>query len=194
LVSVAADLCRIGISIQDRFVAPAVARQLRECASAREQRGGFAAARIGGSGAERREDGIRSDFTCWLLEPLLPPEIALLQQLEELRLQLNRDAYLGLFELEMHYAKYLPGAGYARHVDQPRGSTTRKLSLVVYLNSGWQSVDGGELRIHQGADEFIDVEPLEGRLVCFLTADREHEVRTARRDRLSISGWFSGRG
>ena len=30
-------------------------------------------------------------------------------------------------------------------------------------------------------------------LVCFLTADREHEVLTARRERLSISGWFRAR-
>ena len=59
-------------------------------------------ARIGRQGAERRRDHIRGDFTCWLSEPLLPPERVLLQRLEELRLQLNRDAFLGLFELDLH--------------------------------------------------------------------------------------------
>jgi SM-20-related protein len=192
-VSIAADLGRAGISIQDCFVSPAQAIELRECAILREARGDFSAARIGAGGAERRLENIRGDFTCWLQEPLLPPESALLEQLEQLRLQLNRDAFLGLFELELHYAKYPSGASYARHVDQPRGAMARKLSLVLYLNCAWQSADGGELRIHRGANEFTDIEPLEGRLVCFLPEDREHEVLTARRERLSISGWFRGR-
>jgi SM-20-related protein len=166
---------------------------LRQCASLREARGDFSAARIGAGGAAQRLENIRGDFTCWLQEPLQPPESVLLEQLDQLRLQLNRDAFLGLFELELHYAKYPPGAGYARHLDQPRGTMARKLSLVLYLNCDWQSVNGGDLRIHRGANEFTDIEPLEGRLVCFLPEDREHEVLTARRERLSISGWFRGR-
>jgi SM-20-related protein len=166
---------------------------LRECARVRELRGDFAPARIGRQGAERRRDHIRGDFTCWLSEPLLPAERLLMRRLEELRLQLNRDAFLGLFELELHYAKYPAGAAYSRHIDQPLGSTQRKVSLVLYLNSEWQSADGGMLRIHAADDEFIDVEPIAGRLVCFLTPGREHEVLQARRERLSISGWFRGR-
>lgn len=166
---------------------------MRECAQARESRGDFAPARIGGRGAEQRRGNIRGDFTCWLSEPLLPAERLLLQRLEELRLQLNRDAVLGLFELELHYARYPAGAAYARHVDQPQGSMQRKLSLVLYLNPGWQAADGGILRIHGARDGFVDVEPIAGRLVCFLTPGREHEVLPARSERLSISGWFRGR-
>lgn len=192
-MGVAEDLGRTGISIQDRFISAGQASELRECANLRETRGGFAAARIGAGGALQRLENIRGDFTCWLQEPLLPPERALLERMEELRLQLNRDAFLGLFELELHYAKYPPGASYARHVDQPRGTATRKLSVVLYLNRGWCKQDGGELRIHHSAREFGDIEPLEGRLVCFLTADREHEVLTAQRERFSISGWYRGR-
>jgi SM-20-related protein len=191
-VSVAADLSAEGISVQDRFVLPAEVSRLRECADLRESHGDFGAARVGGSGAQQRLEGIRGDFTCWLREPLHAPERDLLQRLEELRLELNRDAFLGLFELELHYAKYPPGAGYARHVDQPRGTEQRKLSVVLYLNSQWRSADGGALRIYRG-DEFTELEPIEGRLVCFLSADREHEVLAARRERLSVSGWFRGR-
>lgn len=178
------------MSVQDRFVSCAEAGALRESASLRESRGDFVAARIGSSGAQRRRETIRGDFTCWLREPLLPAERTLLDRLEELRLQLNRDAFLGLFELELHYAKYPPGAGYARHVDRPQGTAQRKVSLVLYLNSEWQAADGGALRIHRADDICMDLEPLEGRLVCFLTANREHEVLPARRDRLSVSGWF----
>jgi SM-20-related protein len=191
-VSVAADLGSQGISIQDRFVLPAQVSRLRECAELREARGEFSAARIGGSGAQQRLEGIRGDFTCWLREPLYAPERDLLLRLEDLRLELNRDAFLGLFELELHYAKYPPGAGYSRHVDQPRGSAQRKVSVVLYLNSQWQAADGGALRVYR-CDEIIELEPLEGRLVCFLSADREHEVLSARRERLSVSGWFRGR-
>jgi SM-20-related protein len=190
---VSADLRAGGISIRDQFVSAADVLALRECARARELRGDFAPARIGRQGAERRRDHIRGDFTCWLSEPLLPAERLLMRRLEELRLQLNRDAVLGLFELELHYAKYPAGAAYSRHVDQPLGSTQRKVSLVLYLNSEWQSADGGMLRIHAADDEFIDVEPVAGRLVCFLTPGREHEVLQAQCERLSISGWFRGR-
>jgi SM-20-related protein len=192
-VSVSDDLRAGGISIRDQFAFDAEVLALRDCARAREARGDFAPARVGAQGKEWRRDNIRGDFTCWLSEPLLPPERLLLQRMEEMRLQLNRDAFLGLFELELHYARYPAGAAYRRHVDQPQGSTQRKLSLVLYLNSEWQSTDGGVLRLHNADDGFVDVEPIAGRLVCFLTSGREHEVLEARRERLSISGWFRGR-
>jgi SM-20-related protein len=192
-LSVSAELCANGISIRDQFASAAEVLALRECARAREARGDFAPARVGGPGAQRRSDDIRGDFTCWLLEPLLPPERLLAQRMEALRLQLNRDAILGLFELELHYARYPAGAAYSRHVDQPLGSTQRKLSLALYLNLDWRSTDGGVLRIHNADDGFVDVEPIAGRLVCFLTPGREHEVLQARCERLSVSGWFRGR-
>jgi SM-20-related protein len=153
----------------------------------------FAAARVGAPGTEQRREVIRGDFTCWLREPLAPCERVLFDRLEDLRLQLNRDLFLGLFELEWHYASYPPGAAYARHVDQPSGSVRRQISLVLYLNPGWQPSDGGALRIYTADRNYVDVEPLGGRLVCFLTSGREHEVMPARRERHSISGWFRGR-
>ncbi len=192
-MTASADLCASGISIRDRFVSAAAVSALLECARAREARGEFAAARVGGQGRELRHPQIRGDFTCWLREPLLPPERSLLGRMERLRAQLNRDAFLGLFELELHYARYPAGAAYSRHVDQPLGSTQRKLSVVLYLNSAWQPADGGVLRIHGANGAHVDVEPLAGRLVCFLTSGCEHEVLQARRERMSISGWFRAR-
>jgi len=192
-VSASADLNSRGISVRDQFVASAQTRALLQCAQARQARGDFAPARVGSrADAQRRED-IRGDYTCWLREPLYPAERSLLNQLEELRLELNREATLGLFELELHYARYPPGAGYAPHVDQPLGTTQRQVSLVLYLNTDWLAADGGLLRLHETDDRTFDIEPLGGRLVCFLTPGRVHEVLTARRERLSISGWFRGR-
>ena len=192
-MSASADLNSGGISVRDQFVVSAQTQALLQCAQARQARGDFAPARVGsGTNAQRRED-IRGDFTCWLREPLYPAERSLLDRLEELRLELNREATLGLFELELHYARYPPGAGYARHVDQPQGTSLRQVSLVLYLNADWRPSDGGVLRLHDSDDRTLDIEPVGGRLVCFLTPGRVHEVLTARRERLSITGWFRAR-
>jgi SM-20-related protein len=190
---IAAHWLREGISIRDRFLSVEEIEALRGCARVREARGDFSAARIGAGAAAQRRAAIRGDFTCWLREPLLPPERALRDRLEEFRLQMNRDSFLGLFELELHYARYPPGAAYARHVDQPQGSAQRRLSMALYLNPDWQPGDGGVLRIFGTDGQVLDVEPLCGRLVCFLTSEREHEVLPVRRERLSISGWFRAR-
>jgi SM-20-related protein len=178
------------VFVRDQFLAPEEVRALVECAHTRRARGDFEPARIGNDRTLQRREDIRGDSTCWIAAPLLGAEAALLEELEHLRLELNRDALLGLFELELHYAWYPPGAGYARHVDQPRGRTQRRVSLVLYLNEEWTPEAGGALRIYDANDRYRDVEPMAGRLVCFLTAGREHEVLPTRRPRLSISGWF----
>jgi SM-20-related protein len=182
-----------GIAVRDEFLAPSTVRTLLDCANLRRDRGDFHAAHIGGNASVQRREEIRGDFTCWITEPLLPAEQPLLDEFERLRLDLNREAMLGLFDLELHYAWYPPGAGYARHVDQPRGRAHRQLSLVLYLNEGWTPGAGGELRIFDAAGGHRDIEPVAGRLACFLTPGREHAVLPTLRDRLSISGWFRGR-
>ena len=192
-MSIDADLSIDGISVRDRFLASSQIRPLLDCARLRRARGDFDAARIGsGRSLQRRED-IRGDSICWITPPLWPAEQTLLKQLEQLRLELNREGGLGLFELELHYAWYPPGAGYARHVDQPQGRVQRRVSLVLYLNEDWIPAAGGELRIFDAVDGHRDIEPLAGRLVCFLTPGREHAVLPTQCDRLSISGWFRTR-
>jgi SM-20-related protein len=192
-VNASAHLLSGGIWIQDHFLAPAQILSLLECAQLREARGDFAAARVGGPTTAQRRQEIRGDFTCWIGEPLFPAERSLLNELEALRLQLNRQAFLGLLELELHYARYPPGAFYDRHVDQPQGSTLRKVSLVLYLNAEWDRQAGGALRIFHADAGFQDIEPIGGRLVCFLTPGREHAVLPTLRNRFSISGWFRAR-
>jgi SM-20-related protein len=189
-VSAGAGLWVDGISIRDRFLEPLHIRALAQCARLRRARGEFAAARIGGGQNVQRREDIRGDSTCWIAPPLFPAEQALLEELERLRLEFNREALLGLFELELHFAWYPAGAGYARHVDQPIGRGQRRVSLVLYLNEEWTAESGGELRIFDAAGGYRDIPPIAGRLACFLTPGREHAVLPTRHDRWSISGWF----
>ena len=180
-----------GIFVRDDFLGSARVRELIECARIRKARGEFAGGRIGGVLRVRRDE-IRGDDTCWLEEPLFAAERLLLADMEQLRLELNGEAYLGLFDLEMHYAWYPPGAGYARHVDQPQGREDRVVSVVLYLNESWMPADGGQLRLFD-AETARDVEPLAGRLVAFVTAGREHAVLPTQKERLSVTGWFRRR-
>jgi SM-20-related protein len=192
-VSIDADLTLDGLSVRDQFLAPSQIRALADCARLRRARGDFDAARIGGGPNLHRREDIRGDSTCWITPPLWPAEQALLEELERLRLELNRQSLLGLFELELHYAWYSPGTGYERHVDQPQGRMQRLVSLVLYLNEDWTPEAGGELRIFDAAGGHRDIAPVAGRLVCFPTPGREHAVLPTQSDRLSVSGWFRAR-
>jgi SM-20-related protein len=191
-MGVSEELSSAGISVRDQFLGSDQVRALLGCLSARRARGDFTAAGVGSGRTLQKHPDVRGDRTCWLCEPLFAAERELLCGLEQLRVQLNRDLYLGLIELELHYAWYPPGAGYARHVDQPHGSRARRLSVILYLNENWESGAGGELELFD-AHSCRRIEPLAGRLVCFLSEGREHAVLQARRDRFSITGWFRAR-
>jgi SM-20-related protein len=182
-----------GIAVRDGFLSASQVKALIDCSTARRERGEFAQARIGAGGSLQRRADVRGDSICWLEEPLLPAERALIESMETTRHRLNQHLYLGLYDLEQHYACFPAGSGYLRHVDQPRGRASRRLSSIVYLNENWREADGGMLRCRTDGGEFREIQPIAGRLVVFLTEGREHEVLPTSRDRLSITGWFLGR-
>jgi SM-20-related protein len=182
-----------GIAISDGFLPPPDVRALAECAAVRRSRGEFIAARIGADRSLQRREDVRGDLICWLAGPLSPTETRVLGVLEQLRSCLNEGAYLGLLDLEIHYAWYPPGAAYARHVDRPRGRSVRRVSLALYLNERRSPADGGALRIQGDDGRYRDIEPVGGRLVLFLSESREHEVLLTQVPRLSLTGWFRGR-
>jgi SM-20-related protein len=147
-----------------------------------------------GQGAERAlRPEVRGDWIGWLEPAAGEPELAAyLARMEALRLELNRTAYLGLFDFETHFAVYPAGAGYARHSDRFARDARRTLSTVLYLNADWTEGDGGALRIHLPDGKARDVEPRGGTLVVF-ASELEHEVLPARRERFSLAGWFRRR-
>jgi SM-20-related protein len=187
------DLRADGVSVSDDFLQQPDVHALAECAALRRSRGEFVAARIGAGGSLQRREEVRGDLICWLGGELFPAETRALAALGQLRLRLNEGAYLGLLDLEIHYAWYPPGAAYARHVDQPRGRSARRVSLALYLNERGLPADGGALRIFGDDARFRDIEPVGGRLALFLSQSREHEVLVTRVPRLALTGWFRGR-
>jgi len=137
------------------------------------------------------DSDIRRDRIVWMTRQR-PVQADLLDSMERLRLALNQTLFLGLFEFEGHFAHYPPGGFYKRHFDSFRGAANRLVSIVIYLNRGWQDGDGGQLVLYSEDEsrELGCVEPRAGTLALFLSEEIPHEVRPACRDRLSIAGWF----
>ncbi|MDX9874240.1 MAG: 2OG-Fe(II) oxygenase [Spongiibacteraceae bacterium] len=145
---------------------------------------------IGRAGNHRRAGEIRRDETLWLTGGTAPQQ-ELLAAMEALRVELNFELQLGLFDYEAHYARYAPGAFYRRHLDAFRGGSNRRLSTVFYLNRDWREDDGGELVLWDAEGRFLaEVLPHDGTALFFLSEIFPHEVLPARRERLSIAGWF----
>lgn len=155
----------------------------------------FTAAGVGRENAHTLNTFVRTDAICWINGDSAAGR-DWLAWAEALREYLNRELLLGLFSFESHFAHYRPGDFYRKHKDAFRGESNRVLSVVVYLNPGWQSEEGGELRVYTGAPvgETIRVQPLLGTLVVFLSEEFPHEVLPATRDRYSIAGWFRVNG
>jgi SM-20-related protein len=200
---IATTLADLGWCVADDFMPPLLVSQLRHEAQTHWQNGDFRLAAVGSRADLELRREVRTDRILWL-EPgeLTGAQRQYWARLDEVRLAVNRIMFLGLHDLEAHFAVYPPGARYRRHLDQFRGVDRRQLSCVLYLNERWRREDGGALRIYTETEtetdmdtpaRCVDVLPAGGRLVCFLSARFPHQVLPARRERYSIAGWFRRR-
>jgi SM-20-related protein len=141
---------------------------------------------------------------------------AFLSTIDDLSAYMNRTCFTGISSREFMFAAYPPGARYARHLDDFQNKNARKFSVITYLNRGWDgggngngdgggngngdgdgdgngngngNGDGGELILY-GASGVESVAPTFGTTVIFPSAELEHEVLPARRERYSVSGWL----
>ena len=145
-------------------------------------------------GAGRTASSLRGDSTHWFpTVAMSAPQQAFADRMEALRVALSRELMLGLVDCESHYAVYRPGAGYARHLDCLRDNDARVVSAVFYLNDTWQEADGGALRLYLADGSHRDIYPHAGNLLLFLSAQFEHEVLPATRDRMSVACWMRQR-
>ena len=165
-----------------------------ECLQAHSA-GAFHAAGVG-RGQSRVRAEVRGDQVLWLEETEAGPALrGVLQDLEALRQAVNRSLFLGLLDLETHFAVYPPGAGYQRHLDRFRDDDRRSLTVILYLNPpDWAPEEGGLLRFWPDPENApLEILPAGGTLVTFLSERFWHEVLPAKRQRLSLTGWFRRR-
>jgi hypoxia-inducible factor (prolyl hydroxylase) len=82
------------------------------------------------------------------------------------------------------------GARYVPHYDNPNANG-RKLTAIVYLNTGWTKAHGGVLRLKSNK-KTVDIAPLLDRLLLFWSDTRcPHEVLPATGpDRFAITIWY----
>ena len=188
------DLEQQGWSVQEHFFSNELTQQLNETLNSLRQQGSFKQAGIGRENKLHIEQSIRSDEISWFDEKSLnESQQKFLNITRQLQDAINQKFYLGLFELEVHFALYPPKAFYKRHLDQHKNQDTRVLTVITYLNENWEKEDGGELQLYLQNGEAVSVMPNAGTLVCFMSADFEHEVLPAKRERASLTGWFRKR-
>eukprot|EP00007_Cunea_sp_BSH-02190019_P003650 CAMPEP_0174234884 /NCGR_PEP_ID=MMETSP0417-20130205/4507_1 /TAXON_ID=242541 /ORGANISM="Mayorella sp, Strain BSH-02190019" /LENGTH=354 /DNA_ID=CAMNT_0015313307 /DNA_START=31 /DNA_END=1093 /DNA_ORIENTATION=- len=100
---------------------------------------------------------------------------------------------------ETQLAMYPVGARYVRHLDANpwrEDGIARRLTILLYLNHGWNAEHGGQLRLFdvEGQEDHgrttLDVVPVAGRMVLFQSARVEHEVLVSSRPRFAITTWL----
>lgn len=94
------------------------------------------------------------------------------------------------------------GAHYERHrdsfpTDNPEDTEQRRISVVFHLNPGWNSGDGGEIKIFsetddQGLPEGAGriVKPLLGRVLVFMSGAIDYEVLPTKAPSFSLTAWM----
>ena len=131
---------------------------------------------------------IRSDHILWINENLMIAQHHI-QSLEALSQQFNRAFYLGIKEVEAHFACYNAGEFYALHRDNPQGKNRRVISSVYYLHEEWKNNWGEELRLQDKNDAWHIIQPKPNRIALF-QSDLLHEVLLSKQQRLSITAWL----
>ena len=142
------------------------------------------------------------------LETGAPALARLITTLKGLAHEICRHSTLQLRVPEQNLiACYPPGTAYKRHLDSYGGADNpRIITAIVYLNPDWVPAHGGWLRVSglpenegggdgdSGGDanggEAIDIAPLPGRLVVFLSQKVWHEVRPSAAMRYAVSLWI----
>lgn len=186
------QLCEQSYLIRDNFFS---AEQVLQIASVfNDFHQSFRPAQIGAGLEPTLEKEVRGDKILWWdsENTNFPHVLGTFQiaYLDLIRLQLK----LPVFNLEMHWACYPPGAGYSTHLDQtPQLQLVvnrRVLSFVLYLNKDWQPGDGGELEIWPDSEFSQKIAPIWNRAIFFFSERVPHRVLPAIQKRQSLTGWF----
>ena len=189
-IRVCDDLVAQGWSAIPHFFSSDLINSLRSELMEHAEYNRLQAAHIGKGEQRALRSDIRGDETRWLNGESLAQR-DFLAQLELLRHALNSQLFLGLNDLEAHFALYPPGTGYSQHIDSFQNNNLRRITIVAYLNEHWQPDEGGELLLFNDQNEIYQrILPEAGTLACFISEEIQHAVATTQRPRASIAGWF----
>lgn len=200
LLEITDKIAQSGIAIMDQFIPATAVNALAEEICQLAQLNTLKAAGTGRDNVAINAK-LRGDYIHWLDEQSASPaQQVYFNAMEVLRLDFNRQLYLGLFGLESHLALYPPGMAYQKHIDRFMGENSgkplRQISAILYLNSQWHESNGGHLRIYLKEENpaspgsHIDIVPTAGKAVFFLSDTFYHEVLPANQNRKSLTGWF----
>jgi len=133
-------------------------------------------------------NNIRSDHILWL-QPEFQISHLHIQTLQQFSQILNRAFYLGIKDVDAHFACYHAGEFYTLHRDNPQDKNGRMISSVYYLHGQWQTDWGGELRLQDKHGQWHIIQPKPNRMALF-QSDLLHEVLISKQQRLSITAWL----
>ena len=166
-----------GLAVVDDFISPEEVAMLLE--EIKKRQDSFKKAGIGNKQNYQVRSEIRGDLIEWLdrEKEILFREIYF-DKLGSLSEALNRNFFLGISQSEHHIAFYPAETHYEKHVDTFKNTDARVVSTVLYLNTGWQAKDGGELCLYPVNGPVQKIEPIAGRLALF-ESTLQHEVYNA---------------
>ncbi|HIK63972.1 MAG TPA: 2OG-Fe(II) oxygenase [Henriciella marina] len=194
LGAIADDLATKGWTWQPDLMPEKLTRALREELIARDAAAALEAAGIGRQDAYQVDRSVRRTRITWF-DGSTHAQKEFRAWTEALRIDLNRELMLGLFEMEVCFAVYPPGGFYDRHLDSFAGARNRVVSLVAYLNEDWDEARGGALAVwNEGACEedapTARIIPQPGGVVLMLSEAIPHEVEVTQETRYGLAGWW----
>ncbi|MRX69352.1 SM-20-related protein [Flavobacterium resistens] len=178
------------IGISERFMSDALADNLKQNLINLNNESLLLTAGIGNSEKFALDGTIRKDVIYWLDKKHNNVfENEFFDIIDAFVLYLNESCFAGITGYEFHYSLYEKGDFYLKHLDQFKNNSSRKYSMISYLNSNWKESDGGELMIHQNKSQ-QKISPVQGKTVFFKSNELVHEVLVTQNTRMSITGWL----
>ncbi|WP_366183636.1 2OG-Fe(II) oxygenase [Flavobacterium ovatum] len=178
------------VGICEHFLNDALVNNLKQNLFSLKEQSLLMEAGTGNSEAVSYDSAVRSDSIYWLDKKHNNVfENEFFDQIDAFVSYLNESCYTGITGYEFHYSLYEKGDFYLKHLDQFKSNPSRKYSMISYLNSNWQPVDGGELLIHQ-ENNLQKISPTQGKTVFFKSDELLHEVLVTQNTRMSITGWL----
>ena len=150
----------------------------------------------------------RTDVATWLTAdqpPASDPLLAarLLPRFDALASDLRAlmDGVAGRLEVQLACFPADVEARYRRHTDANADgwpmSAERKVTCILYCNPAWTPAHAGRLRLtladHDkgGAAGTVDIDPIGGQLLVFMSGAIAHEVLATKADRFAVTAWLA---